>query len=223
MNAVHGLTQAVWDIRRLIRSVREQGATSISLYGVSLGAYTAVPAGRHRRRASMPWSPASRFPTSPALFHRHSPRNIRARSIEHKIMGGAAENVYRVVSPLRFDPPRSPWIVDSSLPATATGWPAPNRPSASGSTGTSPASRGTPGNHVGYLWSKQVSDFLVASLREGSLTGAAEADHELNRGDHDGTGRQVPLLRDRRPPTCTRSRWRCPMCRPSRADSPTTR
>jgi hypothetical protein len=32
MNAVHGLTQAVWDIRRLIHMIREEGATSVSLY-----------------------------------------------------------------------------------------------------------------------------------------------------------------------------------------------
>ena len=40
MNAVHGLTQAVWDLRRLISWIRSQGATSISLFGVSLGGYT---------------------------------------------------------------------------------------------------------------------------------------------------------------------------------------
>ena len=40
----------------------------------------------------------------PGLFHAHSPRHIRVRAIEHRIMGGTAENVYRVVSPLCFDP-----------------------------------------------------------------------------------------------------------------------
>ena len=40
----------------------------------------------------------------PALFHEHSPVHIRARSIEHHIMGGVAEDVYRVVSPMSFEP-----------------------------------------------------------------------------------------------------------------------
>ncbi len=99
MNAVHGLTQAVWDIRRLIHWVREQGATSISLYGVSLGAYTVslLASIEDDLDAVVAGIPVSDFP---GLFHLHSPRHIRARSIEHKIMGGAAENVYRVVSPL---------------------------------------------------------------------------------------------------------------------------
>ena len=44
--------------------------------------------------------PVSDFP---GLFHRHSPHHIRARAIEHRIMGGAAENVYRVVPPLSFE------------------------------------------------------------------------------------------------------------------------
>ena len=102
MNAVHGLTQAVWDIRRLIHWIREQGATSISLYGVSLGAYTvSLLAGiEDGLDAVVAGIPVSDFP---GLFHRHSPRHIRARSIEHKIMGGPAENVYRVVSPLSFE------------------------------------------------------------------------------------------------------------------------
>jgi hypothetical protein len=30
------------------------------------------------------------------------------------------------------------------------------------------------GNHVGYLWSKQVSDFLITSLAETSPVGATE-------------------------------------------------
>ena len=134
MNAVHGLTQAVWDIRRLIQRVREQGATSISLYGVSLGAYTvALLAGiEDDVDTVVAGIPVSDFP---GLFQRHSPRNIQARSIEHRIMGGAAENVYRVVSPLAFTP-RCRSTNGSSSPATATGWPPPNRPSGSGSTGT---------------------------------------------------------------------------------------
>ncbi|HVB94629.1 MAG TPA: alpha/beta hydrolase [Acidimicrobiales bacterium] len=173
MNAVHGLTQAVWDIRRLIEWVREQGATSISLYGVSLGAYTvSLVAGIEEGiDAVVAGIPVSDFP---GLFHRHSPRHIRARSIEHKIMGGAAENVYRVVSPLRLDPnvPKDRRFIFAGYgdrlarPEQAQRlWEHWDRPRISWYAG----------NHVGYLWSKQVSDFLVASLRESSMTGAAEA------------------------------------------------
>src|SRR5207253_242863 len=42
VNTVHGLAQAVWDVRRIIGWVRAQGATSVGLFGVSLGAYVAA-------------------------------------------------------------------------------------------------------------------------------------------------------------------------------------
>jgi len=174
MNAVHGLTQAVWDIRRLIHWIREQGATSISLYGVSLGAYTvSLLAGIEEGvDAVVAGIPVSDFP---GLFHRHSPHHIRARAIEHKIMGGTAENVYRVVSPLSFEakvPPGRRFIFAGYGDRVAT----PEQAQALWEHWDQPQISWYAGNHPGYLWSKQVSDFLVASLGEGLMSGAAEVD-----------------------------------------------
>ena len=39
---VHGVTQAVWDVRRCLAWIRERGASSIALHGISLGGYTAA-------------------------------------------------------------------------------------------------------------------------------------------------------------------------------------
>ena len=102
MNTVHGLTQAVWDIRRLVSWIKAQGATSIGLYGVSLGAYVvSLLAGIEEGfEAVVAGIPVVDFPS---LFHAHSPVHIRARSIEHRILGGVAEDVCRVVSPLSFE------------------------------------------------------------------------------------------------------------------------
>ena len=168
MNAVHGLTQAVWDIRRLITLIRQQGATSISLYGVSLGAYAvSLLAGLEQGMDGVVAGiPVSDFP---GLFHRHSPHDIRARSIEHKIMGGPAENVYRVVSPLSFEakvPNRGRFIFAGygdrlALPDQAQRlWEHWEKPRISWYSG----------GHVGYLWSKQVTDFLISSLRQVSTS-----------------------------------------------------
>ena len=173
MNAVHGLTQAIWDIRRLIRLVRDEGATSISLYGVSLGGYTAaLLAGiEDDMDAVIAGIPVSDFP---ALFHRHSPRHIQARSIEHKIMGGAAENVYRVVSPLRFEAkvPRARRFIFAGYGDRLA---RPDQAQRLWEHWDKPRISWYSGNHVGYLWSKQVSEFLSTSLREGSTTGTPEA------------------------------------------------
>ena len=90
MNAVPRLTQSVWDVRRLIGWIRDQGAHVHRLYGVSLGGYlvsllAGLEDGLDGRGGG---HPGRRLP---ALFHDHSPHDIRARAIEHRILGGPAE------------------------------------------------------------------------------------------------------------------------------------
>ncbi len=164
MNAVHGLTQAVWDLRRLIGWIRSQGATSISLFGVSLGGYTvALLAGIEPGiDGVVAGIPVADFP---GLFHRHSPRHIRVRAIEHRIMGGTAENVYRVVSPLCFEPlvpPDRRYIFAGYGDRLAT----PDQARRLAEHWGGPEVSWYAGNHVGYLWSRQVTEFVEASLAE---------------------------------------------------------
>ena len=42
IDTVHGQAQAVWDVRRLIHWLRDNGAGGVGVYGVSLGAHTAA-------------------------------------------------------------------------------------------------------------------------------------------------------------------------------------
>ena len=164
MNAVHGLTQAVWDIRRLISWIRAQGATSVSLFGVSLGGYTVsllagIEPGLDGVVAGIPVT------DFPGLFHFHSPRHIRVRAIEHRIMGGTAERVYRVVSPLCLEPQVAAdrrYIFAGYGDRLAT----PDQARRLAEHWGSPPVSWYAGNHVGYLWSKQVTQFLEASLAE---------------------------------------------------------
>ena len=164
MNAVHGLTQAVWDIRGLISWIRAQGGTSISLFGVSLGGYTVallagIEAGLDGVVAGIPVA------DFPGLFHDHSPRHIRARSIEHRIMGGPAERVYSVVSPLRVDPLVAPdrrYVFAGYGDRLAT----PDQARRLAEHWGGPTVSWYAGNHVGYLWSGQVTAFVEASLAE---------------------------------------------------------
>ena len=174
MNAVHGLTQAMWDIRRLVTWIRAQGATSIGLYGVSLGAYVvSLLAGIEEGfDAVVAGIPVVDFPS---LFHAHSPVHIRARSIEHHIMGGVAEDVYRVVSPLSFEPkvPRDRrYIFAGYGDRLAT----PEQARRLWEHWDKPRISWYSGNHVGYLWSRQVEAFLVESLVESGLRCNSAAD-----------------------------------------------
>lgn len=168
MNAVHGLTQAVWDLRRLISWIRAQGATSISLFGVSLGGYTVsllagIEPGLDGVVAGIPVA------DFPGLFHGHSPRHIRVRAIEHRILGGPAENVYRVVSPLRFAP-----LVPADRRYIFAGYgdrlATPDQARRLAEHWGDPVTSWYSGNHMGYLWSRQVTEFVEASLAEASGT-----------------------------------------------------
>ena len=169
MNTLHGLTQAVWDIRRLVSWIRDQGATSIGLFGVSLGAYVvSLLAGiEDGFDAVVAGIPVVDFPT---LFHDHSPIHIRARSIEHRILGGAAEDVFRVVSPLCFEAKVAPdrrFVFAGhgdrlAFPKQARNlWEHWDKPPISWYSGS----------HVGYLWSRQVETFLGQSLEAAGLSG----------------------------------------------------
>jgi len=175
MNTVHGLTQAVWDIRRLVSWIRAQGATSIGLYGVSLGAYVVsllagIDEGFDAVVAGIP------VVDLPSLFHAHSPVHIRARSIEHHILGGVAEDVFRVVSPMSFE---SKVRLDRRYVFAGYGdrlatteqarmlWERWDKPRISWFSG----------NHVGYLWSRQVASFIGESLVASGLSGI-RAEHE---------------------------------------------
>jgi hypothetical protein len=173
MNTVHGLTQAMWDIRRLVTWIRAQGATSIGLYGVSLGAYVvSLLAGIEEGfDAVVAGIPVVDFPS---LFHAHSPAHIRARSIEHHIMGGVAEDVYRVVSPMSFEPK-----VPSDRRYIFAGYgdrlSTPEQARRLWEHWDKPRISWYSGNHVGYLWSRQVEAFLVESLVASGLSGTRAA------------------------------------------------
>jgi dienelactone hydrolase len=173
MNTVHGLTQAVWDVRRLLWWIRAQGATAIGVYGVSLGAYVAallvgIEDGLDAVVAGIP------VVDFPALFQAHSPVHIRARSIEHHILGGVAEEVCRVVSPLSFTP-RVPHDRRFVFAGYGDRLAVPSQARALWEHWDHPQMTWYPGNHVGYLWSRQVGAFLVDSLVASGLSAVPSA------------------------------------------------
>lgn len=162
MNAVHGITQSIWDIRRLVGWIRGQGAPAVSAYGVSLGGYVAaLLAGiEDGLDAVVAGIPVSDFP---ALFQTHSPRHIRARSIEHKILGGPAEEVYNVVSPFSFSariPRDRRFVFAGYADRLAT----PGQAQRLWEHWDEPEICWYAGDHVGYLWSRDVREFLRKAL-----------------------------------------------------------
>lgn len=163
IDALHAITQSVWDVRRALSWVQTQEPAGVALYGVSLGAYIAslvvgLASGIDTVIAGIP---VIDFPT---LFETHAPHTIRLRGIEHEVLGGTAEAVHSVVSPLMVTPsvPRERRFIFAGLgDRMAT----PAQAMRLSSHWEEPATCWYAGNHVGYLWSGAVRDFLTDSLR----------------------------------------------------------
>jgi hypothetical protein len=166
MNGVHGLTQSLWDVRRVLSWVRAQqpAPTAVGVSGISLGGYvTSLVAGfEPALDAAIVGIPVSDFP---ALLETHSPTVIRQRATEHGIIGDRADAVYRVVSPLAITPvvPPAGRFIFAGLADRLSH---PRQAHNLWQHWGEPGIQWYPGNHVGYLWSSRVSEFVESSLKE---------------------------------------------------------
>ncbi len=163
-NCVHALSQSAWDLRRLLSWVRGQDPTALVLHGVSLGGYVvsltscldgdldAVVAG----------IPVSDFP---ALFARQAPQHVRERAVQHRILDGNAEVVHRVVSPLAM-PSRVPRDRRFIFAGLGDRMAVPEQALALWEHWERPSVRWFPGNHVGYLLSSKVADYVDGVLAD---------------------------------------------------------
>lgn len=175
MNSVHGLTQAIWDIRRLLGWVRDQEPepSAVGVFGVSLGGYltallAAIEPGLDLALSGIPVS------DFPALFEAQSPAVIRARSLEHGILGGPAADVHRVVAPLAM-PPLVPHDRRAIFAGIGDRLAPPQQAHALWRHWEQPRVRWYPGNHVGYVWSSKVHAFIDDVLADAGFAGPFEA------------------------------------------------
>ena len=174
LNSVHGLTQAVWDVRRVLSWVRAQQPAGVGVYGVSLGGYTAallaaLDGGLDLALAGIP---VTNFP---ALFEAQSPPVILRRSVEAGILGGVADDVHRVVSPLAMAP-LVPLENRAIFAGLADRMSHPRQAHDLWTHWGEPQIRWYPGNHVGYLWSGRVKAFVDSVLCDRGLTTGTDAD-----------------------------------------------
>jgi dienelactone hydrolase len=103
VDSMHGVAQAVWDLRSLIRWLREaEGATRIGLMGLSLGGLVVALCAALEDDLScvIAGIPVVDLPD---LFRRHSPPDIAAAAEQFGVLGEVADDVHRVVSPLAMD------------------------------------------------------------------------------------------------------------------------
>jgi len=167
MNGVHGLSQAVWDVRSLLSWIRAQDPTGVGLFGVSLGGYTTALVSAVEPDLDMVLAgiPVSDFVE---LFRYHSPHHVHLRAIEHRILDGTAEDVYRVVSPLAM-PTVTPHAARAMFAGLGDRLAPPEQAHGLWQHWEDPETCWFPGNHVGYLWSDKVWRFVDAACSSRGL------------------------------------------------------
>jgi hypothetical protein len=103
LDTVHAVSQALWDLRRLLSWVRAQGGTRIGVHGLSLGGFhTALLASLDDDLAcAIPGIPLADVTR---VVWRHGPP-LRIRQFERGgVVHEAVSEVLRVVSPLSLEP-----------------------------------------------------------------------------------------------------------------------
>ncbi len=164
INAVHAVTHAMWDVRGLLGHLRAEGATRIGVHGVSLGGYcTALLAGIDDdldfAMAGIP------LVDVPGLYATHAPPMMRRRAISLGLLGDVTHQVHRVISPLAFEPKvaherRAIYAGLGDRMSTAAQahrlWEHWERPRV----------HWYGGNHVGFVFNKEVRTFVTERLRQ---------------------------------------------------------
>lgn len=97
INTIHFISQSIWDIRRLLDWIRRQGATSISVHGISLGAYiAAVLAGvEELDRAVLGVGAVSLPAAKDFVLSKREHETIAS----YGLIGEQADALFRVISP----------------------------------------------------------------------------------------------------------------------------
>jgi hypothetical protein len=159
--SLHGLAQAVWDVRRLVRWIRSTSDAPIALHGVSLGAgIAALVAGLEPIDAVIAGVPAVDLPE---LFAHHSPPHL-ARAIEAAGLDReTADLAFRPVSPLALVP-QVPVAQRAVYAGLGDRFVPSNQPTALWQHWGEPAMRWYPGGHVGFVWSRPVASFVTDRL-----------------------------------------------------------
>ena len=168
IDGIHGMAQAAYDTRSVIRWIRRQhGEVPVGLYGLSLGGYVVslVASLEERLACVIAGVPATDLPE---LYRRHSPTNVRLRAYRAGALGPQADAVNRVVSPLALTPKVA---AEHRYVFAGAG----DRMSTAGQARRlwehwdRPRIAWYPGGHVGFFLASSVQRFVAEALEESGL------------------------------------------------------
>ncbi len=171
LDAFHGVSQAVWDTRRLIQWARSQGATKIGLYGLSIGSYvSALLSGLENADIVIAGIPVCDIPD---LFVHHAPVDQRQEAEDNGVLGVHTRELFELVSPLSVSPHtrlENRFIFAGSDDKVST----PEQAERLWEHWGQPGIRWFAGGHVSFFWSSEVGPFVDHRLHE---AGFAVLDH----------------------------------------------
>jgi hypothetical protein len=163
LDAFHGISQAVWDTRRLIQWARAQGATHVGLYGLSMGAYVAsLLSGLENVDLVMAGIPVSDIPD---LFVHHAPPEQRQEAEDNGVLGIQTRELFELISPLSVMPHtklENSFIFAGSDDKVTT----PEQAERLWEHWGQPNIRWFAGGHVSFFWSSEVAPFVDHRLHK---------------------------------------------------------
>jgi hypothetical protein len=163
LDAFHGISQSVWDIRRMIQWARAQGATKIGLYGQSMGSYVAaLLSGLEDVDVVIAGIPLCDIPD---LFVHHAPAYQRQEAEEAGVLGVRTRELFELVSPLSVTPKVSlenRFIFAGSDDKVST----PEQAERLWEHWGQPGIRWFAGGHVSFFWSSEVAPFVDHRLHK---------------------------------------------------------
>ncbi len=163
LDAFHGVSQAVWDTRRLIQWARAQGATKIGLYGLSMGSYvSALLAGLDNVDTVIAGIPVCDIPD---LFVHHAPVDQRQEAEDNGVLGVHTRELFELVSPLSVMPHttlENRFIFAGSDDKVST----PEQAERLWEHWGQPGIRWFAGGHVSFFWSSEVAPFVDHRLHK---------------------------------------------------------
>jgi hypothetical protein len=174
IDSVHGMAQAMWDIRRVTGWLRGLGAGTLGVYGLSLGGYTTALLASldHGLACAIAGIPATDIPD---LYFRHASPRLRERASEHHLLGEKSEAVHSVVSPLTLTPavPQERRFIFAGLGDRMA---PPSQAHKLWLHWDRPRIRWYGGGHIGFFWSREVGEFVQDALVSSGLDGRLEAE-----------------------------------------------
>ncbi len=167
--SVHGVSQAVWDLRRLLGWIRGRSDGAIGLHGVSLGGYLTSLLGSMEPdlAAVIAGVPLTDIP---ALFASHAPARVRRIADRYGMLGQAPHELHRMISPLAMQPlvPHDRRFIYAGLADRLT---TPVQGHRLWMHWQRPEALWFRGGHLGFLWSREVQAFVDGALTESGLVG----------------------------------------------------